>query len=309
MLAGPVATHQEIETVFARYVSRRIPRGSPEHREQLALQSAKLDKRERAESRRPHSPWLDMTGARTVDRVVAGYERAWSTVSLGEQLGSAKQAWFEWQDDVMTARAIGRKHVHQLLLVRALEQIRPDSVAEVGFGNGFNLLLLAMQFPGVALAGVELTRAGVDAARRSSRDPRTTALLEPLAVSTVHRPAALDQDRLLQGRGDALPLRAKSVDVAFTTLALEQMDGVRDQALRELARIARRYVVMIEPFRDWNPDGIRRRYIEGQGYFDARVADLHAAGLNPVLATADFPNKISFHVGLVIAAVADDQRR
>jgi hypothetical protein len=304
MFAEPVVTHAEIEQVFSPYVSTRFSRTSPDYEEQLALQSAKLTKRRNKALLVPDpQSWQDGTGARTADRVQAGYERAWATVSLREQLGSAKSTWFEWDDEIMLARTIGRKHLHQLLLVRAIERIAPGSIAEVGFGNGFNLLLLAMQFPSLSISGVELTQAGVDAAYASGSDPRTSDLLSPFVVNEVRQPPLLPASLLRQGRADALPLDSKSVDVAFTTLALEQMNEIRTDALRELARVARRFVIMIEPFRDWNTDGVRRRYVEHHGYFDAWVADLESVGLNPLVATADMPNKISFHVGLVIAAV------
>ncbi len=302
--ANPVATSAEIEAVFSPYVSEEISTSSSRYQEQLAHQAAKLAKRSRSlDSSLEPAGWRDGQGNRTVAQVDSGYERAWSSVSLTAQVNSPKSTWFEWGEKAMVARTIGRKHLHQLLFVRALEQLTPRSVAEIGFGNGFNLLLMAMQFPDIELSGVELTNAGVQSARTLSTDPETASVLSPFAIKPVRQGPLLTTERLLQGRGDALPLDAKSVDLAFTSLALEQMEHIRTAALRELARIARRYVMMIEPFRDWNSAGVRRSYIEHHHYFDAALADLEAVGLRPVLATADFPNKINFHVGLVIAEV------
>ena len=103
-----------------------------------------------------------------------------------------------------------------------------------------------------------------------------------------------------------MPLPDNSVDVAFTVLALEQMERVRHRALAELARVARRYVVMIEPFADWNSEPHRRGYIARHDYFASTVDGLRAAGLVPVVATADMPNKLSFRAGIVVAEVARD---
>jgi ubiquinone/menaquinone biosynthesis C-methylase UbiE len=189
------------------------------------------------------------------------------------------------------------------LLVRALEWLRPASVAEVGFGYGLNLLLLSMQFPAIRFAGVELTQAGLDKARSLSADPLTPGQLESFAVGALRDVTAPGRLDLRQGSADALPLEDKSVDVAVTVLALEQMEQIRDQAIAELSRVARQHVVMIEPFADWNMDGHRREYIRRHDYFAARVADLPRYGLVPLVATADMPNKLSFRAGLVVAAV------
>ena len=295
-----LVSDSEVEALFSRYVTERIPRDSARYTEEIERQSQKLA---RASVRLRPSPWLGREKRRAVARVDAEYSKLWSRLSLDAELSSPKTTWFEWRDAAMNARTVGRKHLHQLLLLRALDQLAPASVLEVGFGYGFNLLLLAMQRPRLALHGVELTKAGVDAARQLAADPRTRAMLAPFAVDEVRQDAAIDASAFCQGSADALPLASKAVDVAFTVLALEQMEEIRDAALRELCRVARRYVVMIEPFREWNADGIRRRYIELRHYFDAATSDLPRYGLKPIVANADFPNKVTFHAGLVVAEV------
>ncbi len=296
----PLVSDTEVEALFSRYVTETTPRDSPRYAEEIERQAQKL---ERASVRVRPSPWLGPGKQRAVARVDAGYSRLWSRLSLDEELSSPKTTWFEWRDTAMHARTVGRKHLHQLLLLRALDRVAPRSVLEVGFGYGFNLLLLAMQRPHLALHGVELTAAGVDAARQLAADPRTRGKLAPFAVDAVRQDAAIDVPAFCQGSAEALPLASKAVDVAFTVLALEQMEQIRDAALRELCRVARRHVVMIEPFREWNAGGIRRRFIELRHYFDAATSELPRYGLKPVLTSADFPNKITFHAGLVIAEV------
>jgi hypothetical protein len=81
------------------------------------------------------------------------------------------------------------------------------------------------------------------------------------------------------------------------------MENIRPQALQELARVARRFVVMIEPFHDWNAEGVPRQYVQVRKYFDAQVGELPRYGMRAVVATADFPNKVTFRAGLVIAEV------
>jgi ubiquinone/menaquinone biosynthesis C-methylase UbiE len=298
--AAPLVAPIEIEAVFAPFVLERMPADHPRWRAAVARLERKYAK-PAAGARQ----WTTPDGRRTVDLVRAGYESRWGLVELEQQLSSSKPVHFEWRDEGMVAYAIGRKRVHLLLLARVLERLSPASVLEVGFGNGLNLLLLSMQFPGITFSGVELTAAGVAAARELAHDPETHPRLVPFATGPLHDPEAPRRLDLRQGTADALPLADKSVDVAITVLALEQMESIRDAALAELARVARRHVVMIEPFADWNADGHRREYIQRHHYFAARIADLPRFGLKPAVATSDMPNKLSFRAGLVVADLVE----
>ena len=61
-----------------------------------------------------------------------------------------------------------------------------------------------------------------------------------------------------QGNAAALPYPDRSFDVVYTILAVEQMESIREQAMREIVRVARSHVVMIEPLMDSNRDPLRR---------------------------------------------------
>jgi ubiquinone/menaquinone biosynthesis C-methylase UbiE len=298
MAAAPIASAAEIEAVFAPYVLERMAADDPRWR-------AAIDRLEKKYSKPPvrARQWTTPDGHRTTDLVRAGYESRWTRLELEQQLSSSKPTHFEWRDEGLVAHAIGRKRVHLLLLARLLERLRPASVLEVGFGNGLNLLLLSMQFPEIAFSGIELTSAGVEAARELAHAPATHTRVAPFATGPLRDPDAPRRLDLREGTADALPLADKSVDVAMTVLALEQMESIRDAALAELARVARRHVIMIEPFADWNAEGHRREYIRRHNYFAGRIADLPRFGLTPAVVTADMPNKLSFRAGLVAADV------
>lgn len=298
----PGVTDDQIHTVFEPFVVERFAPDDP----RLADAERRLDaKYSRVSDREPR--WTTTEGRRTTDLVRTGYEATWGRTSLQAELDSPKTAHFEWRGAGTRARTLGRKRVHQLLLTRAFEWLQPESVLEVGFGYGLNLLTLSMQFPSIRFSGVELTEAGVANARALAADAGTAQALAPFAVGDLRDLQAPSRLDLQQGGADALPLADKCVDVAITVLALEQMERIRDRALAELARVARRHVVMVEPFRDWNDDGHRRKYIERNDYFAARVDDLSRHGLTPLVATADMPNKVSFRAGIVVAAVEADR--
>ena len=207
----------------------------------------------------------------------------------------------------MRARTIGHKRVFQLWLAGVIDWLKPQSAAEVGFGWGLQLLALSVQFPHIRFRGVELTNAGVRAAHGFAADPATARLLEGFVP--VRDSAAIERLHLVQGSAEALPLADKSVDMVITVLALEQMERIRDRALRELARVARRHVVMIEPFRDWNSDPRYREYIRRLDYWSAGLEDLSAYGLEPIAAQVDIPQKLTSRAGLVVARVEGPGRR
>jgi len=206
-----------------------------------------------------------------------------------------------WRDKHFLARSIGTKRVHLLHLFRAVAELRPASVLEVGAGNGLNLISLASRFPNLKLAGIELTRSGVEVTRRVSELDRLPEQLIKFLPEPAARECVAGAIDMRQGDARCMPFGDRSFDMVFTSLALEQMEEVRDAALREIARVTRFWVVMIEPFRDFNDEGIRRRYIQAQDYFSARVGDLTDYGLEPIFVSADMPHKLALMPGVVIA--------
>ena len=103
---------------------------------------------------------------------------------------------------------------------------------------------------------------------------------------------------LLGGR-DAAPEKDLSWEQA--RLFAEVMERVKREALSELARVARRWVVMLEPFRDFNQAPEQVYYTKAKEYLSAAVEDLPAYGLRPLQVFDDFPSKVNRGVGLVLA--------
>ena len=180
--------------------------------------------------------------------------------------------------------------------------MKPASVLEVGCGNGVNLLYLAGRFPQTRFTGIELTKAGQRAAQQCQEqwDQFPEELLAFSPQPQLDRTAFRTVD-FRQGSADSLPFKDGSFDLVFTVLALEQMERIRGKALREVGRVSNNHVLMIEPFRDVNASGLHRRYIVSQNYFAARIGDLPKYGLQPVWATADFPQKAQMRFACVLA--------
>jgi SAM-dependent methyltransferase len=242
--------------------------------------------------------------ARDQAEVRSDYEAHWDAKDALERyvMGQdERMLCVAWRDRGMMVAAQTLRHVHLLCLMRAIEAVEAQSVLEVGSGNGNIILTLAGRFPAVSFSGVELTQSGLAIARALQEQPTLPASFAerspaPLMDLTAHR-------RVQLSNGDAreLPFPDKSFDLVYTRLALEQMEAIRVQALREVTRVARRAVINIECWRDFNRDGPGRAYVRRQGYFAGRAADLEKHGFRIVLATADLPQKVQFNSGLVVA--------
>jgi SAM-dependent methyltransferase len=291
----PRVSPEDIESVIAPYIVERFDTDDPRWRATIE----RLARKERTRLERFTAGQAPVRDRALVERQ---YAEIWSR-SVEDELTASPVTQFEWSRGAFLAHSIVRKRVHQLLLARTFDAIAPRSSLEVGCGNGLNLLMLSGYSPGVSFAGLELTDTGVRAAKDLMARPEPPAPMEDFAVAHIHDPYAYRRVRLHRGSAAQLPYRDNAFDIVFTVLALEQMESIRVAALIELRRVAARYVVMIEPFREWNADGLRRDYIAGKQYFNASVDELETYGLHPVFIMSDIPNKVSFHVGLVIAAV------
>lgn len=281
------------------FVARRLLPTDPAWRAELDRKIAKT--RRQLRKRR----WLGWLGGRQRDqrRIAEIYDDAWTSKRLApyamEPRPTAGAAW-QYGDAVMFATSAGGARARLLVLMRAIALLRPRTVLEVGCGNGLNLLVLSCRFPDVTFAGVELTEGGVAVARAVQRDAELPAVLqrfapEPLVDPTAHRRVAFQQ-----GSAARLPCGDASVDLVYSSLALEQMEQVRSQALAEMARVTARHTVMLEPFWDCNDSGLRRDYLATRDHFRGRIDELPAYGLDPILITDDLPGEIWLQPCLVI---------
>ncbi len=294
-----LASQREIAEIFAPYVRERMPTAS-EGWIRLAESRANKKKKALGKKRGP----VDRTSKllSPLDPSLGDLDRAreWFSLKLSPE---GKPVPCEWGDEGLMAKGVGTARVQLFLLLRAIEALQPENILEVGSGSGINLFVLATRFPSVRCSGLELEPDSVARAKAITQDPMLPEALCQFSPLPLDTNSAHTRIQFHHGNAAALPFADGSFDVSFTRLALEQMQDVRDQALTELRRVSRKYVVMIESFRDWNDSGIRRDYIRSKNYFDASLEDLNRYGLEPILAFNDFPSKLTLKPGIVIARV------
>ncbi len=244
-------------------------------------------------------------GGRSLDTVRTEYERSWDRTRdypyVLDDFPKDFQPWLAAGRRVM-ASDIGATRFRQALFIAVIEQVRPRRVLEIGCGNGINLLLLAGRFPQIAFHGLELTASGVAAAHHfQAAHDRLPAAIEAYAPRPLADPTAFRGVAFSRGNAAALPFPDAAFDLVYTSLALEQMEVVRSQALAEMARVAGGWTFNIEPFADVNGGFWSKLYVGQRGYFRGRIVELRERGLEPQWATMDFPQELFLKSCAVLA--------
>ena len=282
------------------FVVRVTPPDDPVWQAEVTRKTASTRRRLR---RRRLRGWLG-TGRRDQARIALEYSASWTRKAWAPyamQPPAESGAAWRYAGETMFATASAGARARLLTLMRAVAWLRPRTVLEVGAGNGVNALILACRFPDLRVTTVELTEGGVAVTRAAQAEATLPTVLQRFSPEALVDVRAHRRVDVRQGSAAALPLADGAVDLVYSSLALEQMEQVRDAALHEIARVTAGHAGLLEPFADCNNRGLRRAYRLARQHFGGRVADLPAYGLDPVLVTDDLPGEIWLQPCLVVA--------
>lgn len=150
-------------------------------------------------------------------------------------------------------------------VARVLDDYATDSMLEAGCGEATTLLpvLSRLEAPPARVAAFDLAWSRIAHARAHTRDFDVPA------------------PELFVGDLFAMPVRDGGFDLVWTSHALEPNGGREQEALTELARVARRYIVLFEPSYELGGEGTRE-HIEEHGYVRGLPAAAEALGLEVV---------------------------
>lgn len=235
--------------------------------------------------------------------IQAEYHDAWASGHGKYDItaGPKKPAAWLWNERKLALDGIAAARLRAPLLAAVIDRLKPKRVLEVGCGNGINLLSLAGHFPEVEFTGIDLTPAGIEAAKKVQAEGGLPPSLADYIPLKSKDPGAFKRIRLIVGSAAELPFADGEFDLVYTVLAVEQMERIRDAALAEIARVSGGLVLMLEPFRDGNRRGVRRLYALSRNYFRGSIRGLGQYGLEPLWATTDFPQEAFLGSPLVLA--------
>ena len=238
--------------------------------------------------------------------IQAEYSEAWGAGHGKYDVGAGprKPAAWKWNDKKLALDGLAAARLRAPLLAAVIDRLQPKKVLEVGCGNGINLLSLAGHFPAVDFTGIDLTPAGIEAARKVQSGDKLPDSLAGYIPLEMADPTAFKRIHFVQGSAADMPFADGEFDLVYTVLAVEQMERIRDAALAEIARVSRGHVLMLEPFRDVNRKGLRRLYALSRNYFRGSIQGLARFGLEPIWATDDFPQEAFLGSPLVLAQKA-----
>ena len=246
--------------------------------------------------------WLG-SGRRDRGSIESEYTEAWSAGHQKYDPSRAEkraQPWL-WGDRRLLLDGGAASRLRSLLFAAVIKELKPRRVLEVGSGNGINLLMLAGAFPEISFTGLELTQAGVDAARGvQAQEALPTGLADYIPLP-LQDSSAFKRITFIRGDATAMPFEANSFDLVITVLAVEQMERVRHKALADIARVTKRNLLMLEPFRDVNSSSLRRLYVVSRNYFRGSIEELKNFGMTPLWATDDFPQEAFLGSPLVLS--------
>lgn len=289
----------DMDAALAGWTRHSLPREGAEW--QAFLQRERRKWRLKA-ARQKYLGWLPGI-RRNQQTVFDQYDRFWAG---GRELNPYQDfdrdsVRIEWRDRGYVAARGAIARVHHRMAEKAIAELQPREVLEVGCGNGYNLFALAARFPEISFSGIELTESGPKQAAAVAAQETFPASLREWTPLAQNDPQAHRRVRVRQGNAARLELPDNSVDMAMTVCALEQMEAVREAALKELARVARRWIVMIECFADFNDAPPRSDYVAAKRYFAAATRDLPRYGMRAIAVESDVPHKVRLGVGLVVA--------
>ena len=243
------------------------------------------------------------SGRRDRGAIESEYSDAWSAGHEKYDLSKARlrPAPWLWGERRLLLDGGAASRLRSLLFAAVIDHTKPRRVLEVGSGNGINLLTLAGAYPDISFTGIELTQAGIDAARRVQAEPALPPGLAAYVALPQKDPTAFQRVEFIRGDATDMPFETGSFDLVMTVLAVEQMERVRSKALAEIARVTGNHLLMLEPFRDANAGGLRRLYVVSRNYFRGSIGELRDFGLNPLWATDDFPQEAFLGSPLVLS--------
>ena len=215
---------------------------------------------------------------RTTEVVDSEYTKGWNKT---KSVNSDSVPGVYRTDDarIRLWRSIDRKKFILKHIAEIIDGIRPETVLEMGSGNGMNVLALAILCPHVKKwCGIDLTKVGGEIAEQNKTDPPFEELMFLTGKSREDITEALKNNiRFVQGDMTKMPFGNNSFDCVFTQQAIEQLPESYPDAFREAYRVSK-YGIYVESFAEAQRNFIQWLYLYASDYFRGSFRDVEKAG-------------------------------
>ncbi len=243
---------------------------------------------------------------RTQGLVHEQYSESWSTAVgvLPQQQYKAGLMWLG--NELVIRRGIDYLKYTIEELARAIHSLQSESVVELGSGDGFILMSLAVMCPEVkSFKGIDLTKEGIRVSKENLLKPMVEELSYVTGETAEVITARLHKHSIDFIEGDMLHLAlpSGSCDLVFSRVALEQLPKDYLQAMKEARRITKKYAIFIEEFSEAQRNIFQRMHLKNSDYFHAPLSSLQKAGFELIRFERVFLSKIKFSLGFAMCKV------
>jgi len=237
---------------------------------------------------------------RTEENVKIMYNDKWVSRDSKSEIVEGGYVSVKWNSNEFVLGGLGMRKLQTLRIMKLIEKTKPKSVLDVGCGNGERVLQLACRFPKIQFTGLELTSGGIQTAENIQNldqlpDPLINISPQPLLDLTAHKSA-----NFVCSSAKKIPFDDKSFDLVYTSLSLEQMETIRQEALKEIFRVTIKYSSFYEAFKDYNNKLPQLAYIFYKNYFKGSLKELSNLGYKIIDVIDEIPQKTYMNAVFVI---------
>jgi len=190
------------------------------------------------------------------------------------------------------------QRIWQNIIIKKIMEIRPKNILEVGSGNGINSFLIASCFKNIKITGIDFSNNGIIKSNELLKTKKFDKnFYQPLKFKFNKK--KINNLNFMKMNAKNLKFTNGSFDFIFTILALEQMNGIHLQVIKEIKRCAKKHIILIEPFKNLNLKGLSYLHHKSNDYLNLNYKDLECANFKINEYQYKYPNKISLNVGMV----------
>lgn len=205
----------------------------------------------------------------------------------------------EYQGEKFFASEGLMKKIYQNIVINIIEYTKAANVLEVGCGSGINLKILSDYFNNTQFYGIDQSTAGIAKATELKSSLINDKYTEGLKFNFNYKK---NNENLNFKEEDAqnLGFSDESFELVYTILALEQMSNIQTKVIDQIKRVSKKYILLIEPFKDLNSTGIKYFYHKSKKYFDLDTKDIEDNEWKIIEYNSDFPNLLHLKTGWLL---------